>query len=60
MFGQISAVMTMIEVFFVWYICEKVFQHQYEFDEIGMAQCLKFFTVTLCLEENNENINSAA
>ena len=46
-FGQISASMVFIEAFLVWYICEKVFKNQYEFDEIGMAQCLKFFTVTL-------------
>ena len=46
-FGQISAAMIIIEGFFVWYICEKVFKNQYEFDEIGTVQCLKFFTVTL-------------
>ena len=46
-FGQISAIMTMIEGFLAWYICEKVFKNQYEFDEIGTAQCLKFFTVTM-------------
>ena len=46
-FGQISASMVFIEAFLVWYICEKVFKNQYEFDEIGTAQCLKFFTVTL-------------
>ena len=39
--------MIIIEVYLVWYICEKVFKNQYEFDEIGTAQCLKFFTVTL-------------
>ena len=39
--------MLFIEAFLVWYICEKVFKNQYEFDEIGTAQCLKFFTVTL-------------
>ena len=39
--------MTIIEVFLAWYICEKVNKNQYEFDEIGTAQCLKFFTVTL-------------
>jgi hypothetical protein len=38
--------MLFIEAFLVWYICEKVFKNQYEFDEIGTAQCLKFFTVT--------------
>ena len=46
-FGKISSVMTIIEAFLVWYICEKVFKNQYEFDEIGTAQCMKFFTVTL-------------
>ena len=39
--------MVFIEAFLVWYICEKVLKNQYEFDEIGTAQCLKFFTVTL-------------
>ena len=39
--------MIIIEAFLVWYICEVVFKNQYEFDEIGMAECLKFFTVTL-------------
>ena len=46
-FGKISATMIIIEGFLVWYICEKVFKNQYEFDQIGMAECLKFFTVTL-------------
>ena len=39
--------MTIIEGFLVWYIIEIIFKNQCEFDEIGMAQCLKFFTVTL-------------
>ena len=39
--------MTIIEGFLVWYIVEMIFRNQYEFDEIGMAECLKFFTVTL-------------
>ena len=39
--------MIIIEGYLVWYICEKVFKNQYEFDQIGMAECLKFFTVTL-------------
>ena len=39
--------MVFIEAFLVWYICEKVFKNQYEFDQIGMAECLKFFTVTM-------------
>ena len=39
--------MTMIEGILVWYTVEMIFKNQYEFDEIGMAQCLKFFTVTL-------------
>ncbi len=46
-FGKISTFMTIIEKFLAWYICEKVFKNQYEFDEIGFAQCLKFFTMTL-------------
>ena len=39
--------MTIIEALFVWYIGEMVFKNQYEIDEIGTAQCLEFFTVTL-------------
>ena len=39
--------MTIIEGFLVWYFVEMIFKNQYEFDEIGTAQCLKFFTVTL-------------
>ena len=39
--------MTIIEGFLVWYIVEMIFRNQYEFDEIGTAQCLKFFTATL-------------
>ena len=39
--------MIIIEAFLIWYICEVVFKNQYEFDEIGMAECLKFFTVTM-------------
>ena len=39
--------MIMFEGFLVWYIGEMVFKNQYEIDEIGMAECLKFFTVTL-------------
>ena len=39
--------MTIIEALLVWYIVEIIFKNQYEFDEIGTAQCLKFFTVTL-------------
>ena len=46
-FGKISVTMIIIEGYLVWYICEKVFKNQYEFDQIGMAECLKFFTVTL-------------
>ena len=39
--------MIIVEAFFIWYICEVVFKNQYGFDEIGTAECLKFFTVTL-------------
>ena len=39
--------MIIIEAFLVWYICEVVFKNQHEFDDIGMAECLKFFTVTM-------------
>ena len=46
-FAQISIVMIGLEVSLVWYICEMVYENQYEMDEIGMAECLKFFTVTL-------------
>ena len=46
-FGHISVSLIITEAFLVWYICEVVFKIHYEFDEVGMAQCLKFFTVTL-------------
>ena len=46
-FGRLSASMIIIEAFLVWYICEVVFKNQHEFDDIGMAECLKFFTVTM-------------
>ena len=46
-FGHISVSLIITEAFLVWYICEVVFKNQYEFDEIGTGQCLKFFTVTL-------------
>ena len=46
-FGHISVSLIITEAFLVWYICEVVFKNQYEIDEIGMAECLKFFTVTL-------------
>jgi hypothetical protein len=39
--------MTIIAGFLVWYTVEMIFKNQYEFDEIGTGQCLKFFTVTL-------------
>ena len=39
--------MTIIQAFLVWYIGEMVLKNHYEIDEIGTAQCLKFFTVTL-------------
>ena len=39
--------MVMFEGFLVWYICEMVFKNQYEIDEIGTVECMKFFTVTL-------------
>ena len=46
-FAQISTVMIGLEGSLVWYIGEMVYENQYEMDEIGMAECLKFFTVTL-------------
>ena len=46
-FGTVSTCMTIVEILLVWYIGEMVFKNQYEIDEIGMAECLKFFTVTL-------------
>ena len=39
--------MTIVEALLVWYTVEMIFKNQYEFDEIGTGQCLKFFTVTL-------------
>ena len=39
--------MTIIVGILVWYTVEMIFKNQYEFDEMGTGQCLKFFTVTL-------------
>ena len=39
--------MIFIEILLAWYVVEMIFKNQYEFDEIGTAQCLEFFTVTL-------------
>ena len=46
-FGTISTCMTIVEILLVWYIGEMVFKNQFEIDEIGTAQCLEFFTLTL-------------
>ena len=39
--------MTIVEALLVWYIGEMVFKNHCEIDDIGTAQCLEFFTVTL-------------
>ena len=46
-FTQISTLMILIEGLFVWYITEKAFKNQVDMDEIGMAECCQFFTVSL-------------
>ena len=46
-FTQMSTLMILIEGLFVWYITEKAFKNQVDMDEIGMAECSQFFTVSL-------------
>ena len=46
-FGQIAVLMVTIEAYFVWYMTEKVFKGQCEMDAVGMAECIKFFTVSI-------------
>ena len=46
-FGQIAVLMVTIEAYFVWYMTEIVFKNQFEMDEVGMAECIKFFIVSL-------------
>ena len=46
-FTRISFFITLLEGLFVWYITEKVFKNQLDMDEIGMAECCQFFTVSL-------------
>ena len=46
-FTWICSFLILIEGLFVWYITEKVFKNQLDMDEIGMAECCQFFTVSL-------------
>ena len=46
-FGEISQMMLTIVKIFIWYLTEKVLKGCYEMDEVGMAECIEFFIVTL-------------
>ena len=46
-FTQIFTMMIVIEVLFVWYITEKALKNQLDMDQMGMAECCLFFTVSL-------------
>ena len=46
-FGQVCYLFVRIELILVWYITEIVFENKYEMDEVGMAECIMFFTITL-------------
>ena len=46
-FVRITVLMVTIEAYFVWYMTEKVFKGQCEMDAVGMAECIKFFTVSI-------------
>ena len=46
-FGQVCDLFVKIELILVWYITEIVFKNKYEMDEVGMAECIMFFTITL-------------
>ena len=47
MFGNITYFMITIEGIFVWYITVKVFKNKCDMDEVGMIECIKFFTISL-------------
>ena len=46
-FGKMTIMMLTIVGVFVWYMTEIVFKNQCEMDEVGMAECIKFFIVSL-------------
>ena len=46
-FGKISFMMLLIVGVFVWYITEIVFKNQCEMEEVGMAECINIFIVSL-------------
>ena len=44
LFANISNTMITIEVLIIWYLNEKVLKAPIMMEEIGMAECIKFFT----------------
>ena len=45
-FGQVCYLLISTELIIVWYMTEIVFENNYEMDEVGMAECIMFFTFT--------------
>ena len=41
--------MITIEVLIIWYVNEKVLKAPIKMDEMGMAECLKFFTIVYAI-----------
>ena len=46
-FGHFCTLLLTMEAILFWYITEKIFKTQPEMDDVGMAECFTFFTVTL-------------
>ena len=46
-FGNVAYFMIILQGIFVWYITVKVLKNKYEMDEVGMVECITFFTIVL-------------
>ena len=49
LFANISNTMITIEVLIIWYVNEKVLKAPIKMDEMGMTECLKFFTIVYAI-----------
>ena len=47
LFGCICNALLMTEAFLAWYIIEKILKNQSAMDNVGTAECLIFFTVSI-------------
>ena len=47
LFGNICNTLAMTEGLLAWYIIEKLSKNQCEMDNVGTAECLSFFTVSI-------------